>query len=336
MKWRKLTLNTTTEALDYLGAIAMDLGLEGFEIEDNVPLSEEDKKRMFIDILPTLPPDDGSARVSFYVSEDTDTDKLLGDIKREADDYSELCDFGKMTFDVGLTDDRDYINNWKKYFKSFRVNERLVIKPTWEKETPLITEGDTVIEIDPGTAFGTGAHETTKLCLIAMSKYLKKGELFMDMGCGSGILSIAAVLFGAGKAFGFDVDDNASRISIENAGINKIPAEYEKDFDGCDIEGIKDGSILFATGNLLDSKDIPHALEDKKFDFIAANILADIIIPLAPYARKLIKDGGIITCSGILTTKEESVVKALRESGFEIIETEHMGEWSGVTARASV
>lgn len=334
MKWTKLTLNTTTQALDYLGAIAMDLGLEGFEIEDNVPLTEEEKKRMFIDILPTLPPDDGSARVSFYVSEDTDTDRLLEDIKDAAKDYSDFCDFGEMTFAVGTTDDKDYINNWKKYFRSFRVNERLVIKPTWEEKAPMAGEGDTVIEIDPGTAFGTGAHETTKLCLLAMSEYLKKGDTCIDIGCGSGILSIASILFGAKYAFGFDVDDNASRISVENASVNKIPARYCEDLESCDIDGIEDRTILFATGNLLSSEDLPKSLEGHEFDFTAANILADIIIPLAPYARKLTKKGGYITCSGILTTKEDSVVKALEENGFEIVRTERMGEWSGITARA--
>ena len=334
MKWTKLTLNTTTEALDYLGAIAMDLGLEGFEIEDNVPLSEEDKKRMFIDILPTLPPDDGRARVSFYVSEDTDTEKLLEDIKREASDYESFCDFGEMTFAVGTTDDSDYINNWKKYFKSFRVNDRLVIKPTWEDEAPMATPSDTVIEIDPGTAFGTGAHETTKLCLLSMCEFMKKGDTCIDIGCGSGILSIASILLGARKAFGFDVDDNASKISVENAGINGIPAEYRESFENCELDKINDGSILFATGNPLESKELPPSLESHTFDFTAANILADVIIPLAPYARKLTKKDGIITCSGILTTKEASVARALEENGFTIVKIERMGEWSGITARA--
>ncbi len=334
MKWKKLTLDTTTEALDYLGVIAMDLGLEGFEIEDNVPLCEEDKKRMFIDILPTLPPDDGIAHVSFYVSEDTDMNRLLEDIKRETANYESFCDFGSMTFTIGSTDDSDYINNWKKYFKSFRVNDRLVIKPTWEKEAPMATPSDTGIEIDPGTAFGTGAHETTKLCLLAMSKYMKKNDTCIDIGCGSGILSIASILLGAKKAFGFDVDDNASRISVENASINKIPADYRENFESCDIDAIGDGRILFATGNLLESKDLPSTLEGHTFDFVAANILADVIIPLAPYARKLTKKGGIITCSGILTTKEEAVVMALLRNGFEIVEIERMGEWSGITARA--
>ena len=334
MKWTKLTLNTTTQALDYLGAIAMDLGLEGFEIEDNVPLSEEDKKKMFIDILPELPRDDGKARVSFYVSEDTDTDSLLDDIKREAGEYSDFCDFGEMTFVVGTTDDSDYINNWKKYFKSFRVGESLVIRPTWEKETPDLKEGDVVIEIDPGTAFGTGAHETTKLCLLAMKRYMKRDDAFIDIGCGSGILSIASILFGAKDAFGIDIDDNATRIAVENARINEIGAAYSPDLDGVDVAGREKGSILFATGNLLEKKELPDSLKGLTFDFAAANILADIIIPLAPYARELVRTGGVFTCSGILTTKEGSVMEALVANGFEILEVERMGEWSGITARA--
>ncbi|MCR5431561.1 MAG: 50S ribosomal protein L11 methyltransferase [Lachnospiraceae bacterium] len=333
MKWIKLTLNTTTEALDYFGVIAMDLELEGFEVEDNVPLSEEDKKRMFVDILPTIKPDDGTARVSFYVPEGTDTEKLLEDIKRETQEYAGVCDFGEMTYAVDTTDECDYINNWKKYFKSFRVNDRLVVKPTWEDKAPMAKDGDIIIEIDPGIAFGTGAHETTKLCLNAMSKYLKKGDMCVDIGCGSGILSIASILLGAGKTFGFDIDDSASRISVENAKVNRISAEYRESIDGCDPDKIEDGTILFATGNLLASEDLPGSLEGCKFDYTVANILADIIIPLTPYAAKLTKQGGYITCSGILTTKEESVAKALRENGFEIVETERMGEWSGITAK---
>jgi len=335
MKWTKLTLNTTVEALDYLGAIAMDLGLCGFEIEDNVPLSEKDTMGMFIDILPELPEDDGTAKVSFYVDEETDIDRLLADIKKETADYEGICDFGAMTAVIGHTDDADYINNWKKYFKPFRVDEGMYICPTWEElEDGTLKDNDICIRIDPGTAFGTGSHETTKLCLIAIKKNLRKDDYFLDVGCGSGILAISAMLLGAHSATGIDIDDNAARISVENAQINKIPATYK----GTDrpAGGIipQKGNILFYTGNLIEDTALRDALKVKKADVVAANILADIIIPLVPSLRAVIKDEGIFIGSGILTEKAQSVQKALVDGGFDIIETKVMGEWTGITAKA--
>ncbi len=345
MKWKKLRLQTTTEALDYLGAIAMDLELEGFEIEDNVPLTEDEKKRMFIDILPELPPDEGIAYVSFYVEPGVDEKELEARIRECASDYERLCDFGAMKLETSLEDDNNWINNWKEFFKPFRIDDSIVIKPTWEEYIPgsLPPEGDegnitdpgisgkaeeTVIEIDPGTAFGTGAHETTKLCILALKKYMDKGSRVLDLGCGSGILSIAAIKLGAELAFGVDIDEIAVDTSVENTKINGIPAAK---CDRCAIP--QKGSAMFIRGNVLEDADLCNDLKKFDADIVVANILADVIIPLSSEAGSFLKKGGLFISSGIINTKEEAVKEAVLSNGFEIVEILRMNDWVSIVAK---
>ena len=356
MKWKKLRLRTTTEALDYLGAIAMDLELEGFEIEDNVPLTEDEKKRMFIDILPELPPDEGIAYVSFYVDPDVDEKELEARIRECAEDYSGLCDFGAMKLEVTLEDDNNWINNWKEFFKPFRIDDSIVIKPTWEEyvpgslprageagsayetggasetgsasETGTVHPDEIVIDIDPGTAFGTGAHETTKLCILALKKYMKSGDRVLDLGCGSGILSIAAMKLGAESVLGIDIDEIAVDTSVENAGVNAISAER------CEKAVIpQKGKTVFIKGNVLTEDDLCKDLKCFEADVVVANILADVIIPLSAGAGNFMKDGGLFISSGIINTKEEAVKEAVLTNGFEIVEVLHMNDWVSIVAK---
>lgn len=332
MKWKRLTIETTTEALDYLGAIAEDLSLEGFEIEDNVPLSEEDKKKMFIDILPELPPDEGVAKVSFYVDTETDMDELCNNIMEEVSFYTELCDFGSMKFSVSETEDKDWINNWKEFFKPFRVDDSIIIKPTWETlADDQKKNGDMVIEIDPGTAFGTGAHETTKLCILNLKKYLKEGEKLLDVGCGSGILSIVGMKLGACEAVGIDIDDNASHISVENADVNGIPVVFTEAKQEKKLERLNKG-ICFMTGNVIDDRELREFIGLNEYDVVVANILADIIIPLSKVAGEFMKKGARFISSGIINTKEEQVKEALLKNGFKIEEVTHMNDWVSIVA----
>ena len=341
MEWKKLRLETTTAALDYIGAIAMELGLEGFEIEDNVPLTKEEKEKMFIDILPELPEDKGIAYVSFYVEPDRDENELEKEIRENAEDYSELCDFGSMKLEVSVEDDRNWINKWKDYFKPFRIDENVVIRPTWvdytkgslpyddgTMPTKEAASEETVIEIDPGTAFGSGAHETTRLCILALKKYLRSGDRVLDLGCGSGILSIAAMKLGAESAFGVDIDEIAVDTSAENSGINGFSAGK------CDKAAIPPkGELAFIKGNVLSDHELCSDLKNFEADIVVANILADVIIPLSAKAGDFMKKGGYFISSGIIDTKEEDVKKAVSENGFEIVEVIRMNDWVSIVAK---
>ena len=337
MKWKKLTIQTTTEALDYMGAIADELGLEGFEIEDNVPLTEEEKKSMFIDILPELPPDDGSAKVHFYIDEDADAAQIGEAIKQAAAEYAEFCDFGSMKVILSETEDKDWINNWKQFFKPFRADDDIVIKPTWTdvSELPDHKETDLIVEIDPGTAFGTGAHETTKLCIKGLKKYLNDNDKLLDVGCGSGILSIMGMKLGAESALGIDVDENASRTSVENCLINDIASSYieDEEINALDIIPLEKDKVRFFTGNVLEDENICVKTGFDRFDVVVANILADIIIPLSKVTAKYMRKGALFISSGIINTKEEAVKAAVLEAGFGIVEVKRMNDWVSIIAR---
>ena len=316
MKWKKFTLETTTEAVDYLGSLFGDIGIQGMEIEDNVPLTEKETKGMFIDILPELPPDDGSARVSFYLDDDDNAEEILAAVKEGLSELKTYVDIGAGTITASATEDKSWINNWKQYFRPFTVDD-ILIKPTWE-EIPEGQEGKLLIQIDPGTAFGTGKHETTQLCIRQLKKYVKDGMDILDVGTGSGILGITALKLGAGHVFGTDLDENAITAVHENLAANEIPKEK---FD-----------VL--KGNIIDEKAVQDASGYECYDIAVANILADVIILLQAEIAAHIKKGGLFITSGIIDMKEQAVLDAFAgNSAFEIVEVTRMGEWVSVTAR---
>lgn len=323
MIWKKITIETTTEAVDMISYTLGELGVEGIEIEDKVPLSEEDQKAMFIDILPELPPDDGVALISCYIDNpETDVDALVAQIKEELENMRQYMDIGSGRLTLGETEDKDWINNWKEFFHPFWLNQ-ILIKPTWIPESEVERKpGDIMIEIDPGTAFGTGAHETTKLCIEQLEKYLNGKETVFDAGCGSGILSIIAAKLGAGQVFGVDIDPLAVDASYEN----------------CRVNHISDQQANFMQGNVIaDEAFAEHMAQAKgslpQYDIVVANILADVIIPLSGKVAPYMKPDGIFISSGIIHTKEEEVRQALLANGFEIIETTYMKDWVCFTAK---
>ncbi|MDD6330853.1 MAG: 50S ribosomal protein L11 methyltransferase [Clostridium sp.] len=323
MIWKKITIETTTEAVDMISYTLGELGVEGIEIEDKVPLSEEDQKAMFIDILPELPPDDGVALISCYIDNpETDVDALVAQIKEELENMRQYMDIGSGRLTLGETEDKDWINNWKEFFHPFWLNQ-ILIKPTWIPESEVERKpGDIMIEIDPGTAFGTGAHETTKLCIEQLEKYLTGKETVFDAGCGSGILSIIATKLGAGQVFGVDIDPLAVDASYEN----------------CRVNHISDQQANFMQGNVIaDEAFAEHMAQAKgslpQYDIVVANILADVIIPLSGKVALYMKPDGIFISSGIIHTKEEEVRQALLANGFEIIETTYMKDWVCFTAK---
>lgn len=316
MKWKKFTLTTTTEAVDYLGSLFEDLGIEGMEIEDHVPLTEQETKGMFIDILPELPPDDGTARVSFYLDEDADVDEVLKGVREGIEEYRQFVDMGAGTITASETEDKDWINNWKQYFKPFTV-DHILIKPTWE-ELPPEHADKLLIQIDPGTAFGTGKHETTQLCIRQLETYVKPGMKVLDLGTGSGILGITAIKLGAESVFGTDLDENAITAVGENLEANGIPSSH----------------FSVIQGNTIDDVSVQDAAGYECYDIVVANILADVIIMIQKQVPAHLKHGGIFISSGIIDMKEEAVREALLSNNeLEILETTRQGEWVSFTAR---
>lgn len=316
MKWNKFTLTTTTEAVDLVSNLFDEIGIEGIEIEDNIPLTDAETKGMFIDILPELPPDDGVAKVSFYLEDISDLDRILKEIEEGLDELSQFVDVGERTIEASETEDKDWINNWKEYFKPFTVDE-ILIKPTWE-DLPDEHRDKLLIQIDPGTAFGTGQHETTQLCIRQLKKYVKPGMDILDVGTGSGILGITALKLGAERVFGTDLDENAITAVKENLVSNQI--EEEK--------------FQVLQGNIIDDKRVQNQAGYGCYDIVVANILADVIIMLQKEIPVHLKKGGIFIASGIINLKEQAVRAAFEANEqFEVTEITYQGEWLSVTAR---
>lgn len=319
MKWTKITVETTTEATDMLSFLLGEYGVEGIEVEDNIPLSEADKQAMYIDILPELPPDDGTARISCYVDDTMDVQELCRYITGQLKEMSSYMDVGSCRLSIGETEDKDWINNWKEFFHPFRLEENILIQPTWIEETDA-GEEDIVVYIDPGTSFGTGSHETTKLCISNLKKYICPDGTteVLDAGCGSGILSIIAIKLGARRVFGIDIDELAVKASKDNLKLNQIP----------------ELSYTVVKGDVIGDKEFAgNIAEIGQYDIVVANILADVIIPLSAVIRPFMKENGVFITSGIINTKEEAVKSALLENGFEIEDVQHMGEWVSIVVR---
>ena len=317
MKWKKYTIETTTVAEDYMSTMLMDLGIEGIEIEDNIPLTKEDQADMFIDFLPELPPDEGISHVSFYIEDDgSDQTEILRKVKKSLEELREIVEVGSGVISSSETEDLDWINNWKKYFTSFTIDD-ILIKPTWEELKPE-DKDKFLIEIDPGISFGTGKHETTQLCIKQLLKYVKGSEpKVLDVGCGSGILSIVALKLGARCVVGTDLDSDCMISTRDNMEVNHLPAELG----------------TFYVGNLIDDVELQEKVGTEEYEIVVANILADVIIPMAPVIPARLKKGGYFITSGIINFKEDEVKEAIEAAGLEVVEINHQGEWVNITAR---
>ncbi len=316
MRWNKYTLLTTTQAEDLISSMMADAGIEGIEIEDKVPLSEKDKSQMFVDILPEGPADDGTARISFYLEPEQDNGAILAAVQEGLDEIRSWgVDVGAGTIEASQTEDKDWINNWKEYFHQFYVDD-ILITPSWEPVKSK-DQGKLLIQIDPGTAFGTGMHETTQLCIRQIRKYVTEETVLLDVGTGSGILSIAALKLGAARALGTDLDPCAIRASMENMEVNEIPQE----------------KFQVLEGNLIDDRGVQEQVGYGQYDMVTANILAEVLVPLTPVVAQCIKKGGIYITSGIIEEKETVVVDAVRAAGFDVLEVTRQGDWVSVTAR---
>ena len=315
MKWNKFRLTTTTEAEDIVSSMLMDLGIQGVEIEDKVPLTQSDKEQMFVDILPETEADDGVAYLSFYLEEDEDKEKVLADVRAELQDMASYLNVGACTIEESQTEDVDWVNNWKQYFHQFYVDDILII-PSWEEVKPEDSD-KMVIHIDPGTAFGTGMHETTQLCIRQIRKHVTPDTEILDVGCGSGILGMLALKFGAKHSVGTDLD----------------PCAIDATYENMEVNGISKDQYEVMIGNIIDDKAVQDKVGYECYDIVVANILADVLVALTPVIVNQLKKGGIYITSGIIDDKEETVVEAVKKAGLEVLEVTYQGEWVSVTAR---
>ncbi|MBR1772140.1 MAG: 50S ribosomal protein L11 methyltransferase [Lachnospiraceae bacterium] len=327
MKWVRFRIKTVTDMEDIIISTLYDIGLEGAQIEDKVPLTPLEKEQMFVDILPDEPADDGVATLNFFVEkqedgglivqgETADVQTMTARIQEELEELRQFCDIGEGSVTVDETEDLDWINNWKQYFHQFYIDDILVI-PSWEDVKP--EDGERmVLHIDPGTAFGTGMHETTQLCIRQLRKFITPETELLDVGTGSGILAILSLMFGAKHAVGTDLDPCAVEAVAENCRTNGIaPEQFE-----------------MMIGNIITDKEVQDRVGYGQYDIVVANILADVLVPLTPVIKRHLKPGGIYITSGIIDDKEQTVVDAVRASGFEVLEVTYQGEWVSVTARA--
>lgn len=315
MKWNRFTIKTKTEAEDMIICTLAEIGVEGVEIQDHQPLTEEDKAQMFVDIMPEGPADDGIAYLNFYLEEDADKETILRDVRNALEELRTFMDIGEATIEESQTEDKDWINNWKEFFHQFYVDDILIV-PSWE-EVKEEDKDKMILHIDPGTAFGTGMHETTQLCIRQLKKYVTEDTEILDVGCGSGILGMLALKFGAKHSVGTDLD----------------PCAIDATYENMDNNGISRDQYEVMIGNIIDDKAVQDKVGYEKYDIVAANILADVLVPLTPVIIHQMKKGGIYITSGIIEDKEDVVVEAVKEAGLEVLEVNHQGEWVSVTAR---
>ena len=326
MKWTKFRIKTITDAEDIIISTLYDIGLEGAQIEDKIPLTAWEKEQMFVDILPDGPEDDGIAYLSFFVEEKedgslivndevTDAASILEKVKEELEELRNFMDIGEGTIVVDETEDIDWINNWKQYFHQFYIDDILVI-PSWE-DVKVGDQDKMILHIDPGTAFGTGMHETTQLCIRQLRKYITPETELLDVGTGSGILAILSLMFGAKHAVGTDLDPCAVEAVRENMEANHIPEDAFK----------------MMIGNIITEKSVQDEVGYGCYDIVVANILADVLVPLTPVILNQLKPGGIYITSGIIDDKEQTVVEAVKAAGLEVLEVTYQGEWVSVTSK---
>ena len=315
MKWLSFTIHTTEEAEDFVTELLSEQGIGNVEIRDRKPVFDPETEALFQEVMPEKVADDGLADIVFYLEEGFDTEHLIPVLQEGLEELRTFVNVGSGEITEGVTEDQDWINNWKANFYPFLVGD-ILIKPTW-LPVPEDMEAKMMVEIDPGTAFGTGSHETTKLCINALRREIRGGERVLDVGTGSGILSIIALKLGASDAFGTDIDELATEAALENAGTNGISPEV----------------FTVRTGDILTDERLQEEIGFEWYDVVVSNILADVIIPLQREVTRHMKAGGKLIVSGIINTKAEEVRKAILENAeLRLLGSETLGDWVSFTA----
>ncbi len=317
MKWTRIRIKTITDVEDIIISDLYDIGLEGAQIEDKIPLSAWEKEQMFVDIPPQVQEDDGVAYLSFFIEENSriDIPEMIDNVKIRLEEIKTYCDIGEGSITVDETEDIDWINNWKQYFHQFYIDD-LLVTPSWE----VVKEEDKdkmIFHIDPGTAFGTGKHETTQLCIRQLKKYVKPDTKLLDVGTGSGILAILSLMLGAESAVGTDLDPCAIEAVRQNMEYNHIDSD----------------KFNLIIGNIITEKEIQDKVGYECYDIVVANILAEVLVPLTPVIVNHMKEGAVYITSGIIDDKEQLVVDTIKKAGLTILDVSYQGEWVSVTAR---
>lgn len=317
MEWIQVAIDTTHEGIDVLTASLEDIGIRGFEIEDPEDFSEfmhsEFPYRDYVDDELVREKTDAPVKVKIYVSANDAGHEQLAAVKQLLGSLSGAEELGSLKLSFVTMNEEDWSENWKQFFHPLKIGKRVLVRPEWEE--CINDDGRVVFTINPGMSFGTGSHATTQLCLEAIEEYTKDGDTILDLGCGSGILSITACLLGAERAVAVDIDKNAVDIAVRNAEMNGVFGDkYEA-----------------MAGNILEDETMRERFASEKYDIVAANIVADVIIGISPFAAGFVKNGGIFIASGIITERLDEVLGYLEKS-FKIIKVCDKNGWASVIA----
>lgn len=322
MEWIEVFVATSQMGLEPVEGVLYQCGLNGLMIHDEADFAEflENPNREWDYVADELVEEkqEQTTGITFFLRDNLYGREQLSQIKSALQSVKETekeLDLGSLEVTMKNVAEEDWANNWKKYFKPFPVGDKIMIKPSWE-ELPAQTD-KIILKIDPGHIFGTGTHETTQLCMELIEKYVKKDDMVLDIGCGSGILSIASLLLDAKEADAVDIDPNAIQIAYENSDRNDIDrSRYH-----------------VKAGNILEDKELQASYSGKKYDLVAANIVADVIIALTKQVTDYIKDGGIFLCSGIITERKEDVLEALKAANFAVLDIKEKTSWVAIATR---
>ncbi len=321
MDWIEVTIYTTSEGIEPVTGRLYQLGLTGVSIEDEADFLDflENNRSSWDyvddDLMKRM---HSETKVKFYIPDTSDGLETLSAVRqsiRELILLDEKKEFGRLELDTGSLSEVDWANNWKQYFHTLEIGDRIVVQPEWEDYTA--SDGKIVFRINPGMSFGTGSHHTTKMCIEALDKIVTKDCEMLDLGCGSGILSLISILLGAKNAFAVDIDPLAVDIAYQNAELNNISND----------------SFIAVAGNILEDTALADKILEKQYDVVAANIVADVIIAAAPLAFRAVKDNGTFITSGIIEDRINDVTEALNSAGFEISEIKRSSDWAAMICR---